>query len=103
MEFSHQVYLLKDVSRLSGHSVHTLKFYLKRGLIKEAGWTPQTRFRYFTDTTLTRLSQIRTFRRQSKSLAHIQQVLGEQDLAQHDQRAVGVASDAGRGAWDVEG
>ena len=70
-----QVYLLKDVSRLSGHSVHTLKFYLKRGLIHEAGRTPETGFRYFSETTLTRLSQIRAFRRKQKSLAEIQQLL----------------------------
>ena len=69
------LYLLKDLSRLSGHSVHTLKFYLKRGLIKETGRSPETRFRYFDDTTLSRLSAIRAFRRQQKSLAEIQRLL----------------------------
>ena len=69
------IYLLKDLSRLSGHSIHTLKFYLKRGLIKEAGRSPETRFRYFDDTTLSRLSTIRAFRKQEKSLAEIQRLL----------------------------
>jgi DNA-binding transcriptional MerR regulator len=68
-------YLLKDLSRLSGHSIHTLKFYLKRGLIKETGRSPETRFRYFDDTTLSRLSTIRAFRKQEKSLAEIQRLL----------------------------
>ena len=69
------IYLLKDLSRLSGHSIHTLKFYLKRGLIKEAGRSPETRFRYFDDATLSRLSQIRAFRKQQRSLAEIQRLL----------------------------
>jgi len=69
------VYLIKDLSRLSGHSVYTIKFYLKLGLIKESGRSPETRFRYFDDTTLDQLSRIRTWRKQDKSLAEIQQLL----------------------------
>ena len=69
------IYLLKDLSRLSGHSTHTLKFYLKRGLITEAGRTPQTRFRYFNDATVARLSAIRALRKQQKSLSEITQLL----------------------------
>jgi len=71
----HNVYLIKDLSRLSGHSVYTLKFYLKRGLIKETGRSPETRFRYFDDSTLERLSRIRALRKQDKSLAEIQDLL----------------------------
>ena len=71
------VYLMKDLSRLSGHSIHTLKFYLKRGLIRETGRSPQTRFRYFDDSTLQQLSHIRALRKQQKSLSQIQQVLHE--------------------------
>ncbi len=70
------VYLIKDLSRLSGHSIHTLKFYLKLGLIHEVGRSPETRFRYFDHTTLDQLSHIRTLRKERKSLAEIQQVLG---------------------------
>jgi len=69
------MYLMKDLSRLSGHSVHTLKFYLKIGLIQESGRSPETRFRYFNDATLARLSQIRFWRKQRKSLADIQSLL----------------------------
>lgn len=69
------VYLLKDLARLSGHSVHTLKFYLKLGLITEVGRTPETRFRYFTDETLEALALIRTLRKQRKSLADIARLL----------------------------
>ena len=70
------VYLLKDLSRLSGHSVHTLKFYLKRGLISETGRSPETRFRYFDESTLARLAKIRSLRKERKSLADIARLLG---------------------------
>ena len=69
------IYLIKDLSRFSGHSIYTLKFYLKLGLIKESGRSPQTRFRYFDETTIDRLSTIRTWRKQHKSLAEIQRLL----------------------------
>ena len=75
------VYLIKDLSRLSGHSVHTLKFYLKLGLIQETGRSPETRFRYFDDTTLNRLSQIRAWRKQQRSLADISRLLTAPDGA----------------------
>ncbi len=70
------VYMLKDVAQLSGHSIHTVKFYLKRGLIQETGRSPSTRFRYFDETTLDRLAKIRALRKQRKGLAEIEQVLG---------------------------
>lgn len=69
------VYLLKDLARLSGQSIHTLKFYLKQGLIQEAGRSPETRFRYFNDATLDTLSTIRALRKQRKSLSEIHRLL----------------------------
>ena len=71
----HNIYLIKDLSRLSGHSVYTLKFYLKRGLIRETARSPETRFRYFDDTTVERLARIRAWRKQDKSLSEIQDLL----------------------------
>ncbi len=69
------LYLLKDLSRLSGHSVHTLKYYLKLGLLREAGRSPETRFRFFDEATLQQLTTIRQWRREHKSLAAIKQLL----------------------------
>ncbi len=69
------VYLIKDLARLSGHSVYTIKFYLKRGLIQESGRSVATSFRYFNDTTVERLSRIRAWRKEDKSLAEIQRLL----------------------------
>ena len=67
--------MVKDVARLSGHSIHTVKFYLKRGLIREAGRSPSTNFRYFDQSTVQRLDEIRAMRRKLKSLAEIRQRL----------------------------
>ena len=69
------LYLMKDLSRMSGHSIHTLKFYLQRGLIQEIGRSPETRFRYFDDTTVQRLARIRALRKQDKSLEEIGKLL----------------------------
>ena len=75
MAAADNIYLLKDLSRLSGHSIHTLKYYLKIGLLREAGRSPQTRFRYFNDTTVQQLSTIRTWRKERRSLAEIRRLL----------------------------
>lgn len=83
MEQNHNIYLLKDLSRLSGHSIHTLKFYLKLGLIQERGRSPQTRFRYFDDTTLAQVSRIRALRKQRKSLREIQSLLASANGSVH--------------------
>lgn len=69
------VYLIKDLARLSGHSIYTIKFYLKLGLLKESGRSPETNFRYFDDGTVQRLARIRAWRREKKSLAQIATLL----------------------------
>ena len=70
-----QLYMLKDIARMSGHSIYTVKFYLKLGLLKEVGRSPETRFRYFNDSTLEQLSRIRAWRKARNSLAQIRQLL----------------------------
>ena len=74
------LYLMKDLSRLSGHSIYTLKFYLKLGLIQEVGRSPETRFRYFDNTTVDRLARIRVLRKQSKGLEEIKVLLNGSGL-----------------------
>ncbi|NQT00155.1 MAG: MerR family transcriptional regulator [Candidatus Omnitrophica bacterium] len=69
------IFLIKDVARMSGQSIYTIKYYLKIGLIKEAGRSPETNFRFFDYSTLDRLAQIRSFRKQRKSLKEIQILL----------------------------
>lgn len=68
-------YLIKDLSRLTGLSVDTVKFYLKKGLISEIGRSPETNFRYFDDTTVQELNDIIKLRKQRTSILKIQQIL----------------------------
>ncbi len=70
-----QLYVVKDIARMSGLSIYTVKFYLKRGLIKEVGRSPETRIRYFDDATVDRLGQIRRWRKLGRGLAEIHQLL----------------------------
>ena len=63
------------MARLTGYSIHTLKYYLKINLIKEISRSPETRFRYFDDSTVARLKKIRELRRAEKSIKEIYELL----------------------------
>ena len=69
------VYLIKDLARLTGYSIHTLKYYLKIGLFREVSRSPETRFRYFDDNTVEMLLKIRGLRRAGKSIKEIKNEL----------------------------
>ncbi len=69
------IYLIKDLAVRTGLSVYTIKYYLKLGLIKEIGRSPDTNFRYFSDRTVDRLSLIRQMRRENKKLCQIRKEL----------------------------
>ena len=69
------IYLVKDLARLTGYSLHTIKFYLKINLIKEVSRSPETRFRYFDDTTVDKLKKIRELRKEGKSIQEIKNEL----------------------------
>jgi DNA-binding transcriptional MerR regulator len=69
------IYLIKDLARLTGHSIHTIKFYLKIGLIKEVSRSPETRYRYFDDTTINTLKKIRAFRKEGRAIKEIKNEL----------------------------
>ena len=71
------IYLIKDISRLSGLSVYTVKYYLKLGLIKEIARSQETNFRYFDDSTLEELKKIIALRREKISLKKIQHILDQ--------------------------
>ena len=69
------IYLIKDLARVSGFSIYTIKFYLKLGLIEESGRFPETNFRYFDNTTLRQLSKIHQLRKEKKPLKQIRSIL----------------------------
>ena len=75
MVMQQNVYLIKDVARSTGLSTYTIKYYLKLGLLKEAGRSPETNFRYFDDSTVERLSEIRRLRKQKISLRKIKEII----------------------------
>ena len=69
------IYLLKDIARISGQSVHTIKYYLKIALIKEIGRSPDTNFRFFDDSTVERLNKIRELRLKNIPIKEIKNLL----------------------------
>ena len=70
-----EIYLIKDLSRLSGVSIYTIKYYLKLGLIEEVGRSPETNFRYFDKSTLAGLNRIIELRRGKASLNKIKNLI----------------------------
>jgi DNA-binding transcriptional MerR regulator len=69
------IYLLKDVAKISGQSVYTLKYYLKLGVIREISRSPGTNFRFFDDSTVDALAKIREMRLKNISLKEIKNFL----------------------------
>ena len=65
------IYLLKDLAHVTGHSVDTLKFYLKTGLIKEVARGVETNFRFFDDSVVEELKTVRDLRKDGISLQKI--------------------------------
>lgn len=65
-------YLVKDLARSSGLSIHTVKYYLKIGLLWETGRSPETNFRYFDEGTVARLQRICMLRREGRTIREIQ-------------------------------
>jgi DNA-binding transcriptional MerR regulator len=72
------IYLIKDVARLSGLSIYTVKYYLKLGLLKEVGRSPETNFRYFDDSSIEVLERIKAYRKDGISLKKIRELLSSE-------------------------
>lgn len=73
------IYLLKDIARISGQSIYTVKYYLKIGLIKETGRSPDTNFRFFNDSTVERLHKIRELRVKRTKIKEINEILSAEE------------------------
>ena len=69
------IYLIKDLAKVSGCSTHTLKFYLRLGILKEIGRSPETNFRYFDNSSYERLKRIRELQKKKLSLKEIHEKL----------------------------
>lgn len=73
--YIYNIYLMKDLARQTGYSVYTIKYYLKIGLIREVSRSPETRFRYFDDSTIEALKKIHNLRKEGKSISQIKNEL----------------------------
>ena len=69
------IYLLKDLSIKTGLSIHTIKYYLRLGLIREVDRSPDTNFRYFNDKTVESLLRVRELRKSGQSLKRIKKII----------------------------
>ena len=67
------IYLVKDLATITGHSVYTIKYYINLGLVEAFGRSPTTGFRYFSDDAVKRLRKIRELRKKQLSLSQIKQ------------------------------
>jgi len=76
------IYLLKDLSKISGCTTHTLKYYLRMGLLKEIGRSKETNIRYFNDATCLRLKKIRQLQKRNLTLKQIQEKLENEAVSQ---------------------
>jgi DNA-binding transcriptional MerR regulator len=74
------IYLIKDLAKVSGCSTHTLKFYLRLGILKEVGRSPETHFRYFDDSSYERVKAIRKLQKRNLSLKEIYERLEGRDV-----------------------
>jgi len=75
------VYLIKDLSRITGVSIYTIKYYLNMGLIKEVGRSSETNFRYFNSQTADDLKKIIDLKREKKSLSKIKEIINKNETA----------------------
>ena len=69
------IYLLKELTRISGLSTHTNKIYLRIGILKEFGRSPETNFRYLDDVSLKTIQKIRSLQTRDKTLNEIKTLL----------------------------
>ena len=75
------IYLIKDLSRMTGVSIYTIKYYLKMGLIREVGRSSETNFRYFDSQTVDDLKKIIAYKKENVSLANILELMKEEGKA----------------------
>ncbi|MDO8535930.1 MAG: MerR family transcriptional regulator [Candidatus Omnitrophota bacterium] len=75
------IYLIKDLSRMTGLSIYTIKYYLNMGLVKEVGRSSETNFRYFDNQTVDDLKRIIAYKKDNISLAKIFELMKEKSAA----------------------
>jgi DNA-binding transcriptional MerR regulator len=74
------IYLIGDLARETGLSIHTINYYLRIGLIKEEGRSLRNNYRFFNGKTVERLNKIIQYRRNGKSIEKIKQEMDHELL-----------------------
>ena len=69
---------VKDVSKITGVSIRTLRYYDEIGLLKPTGLT-EAGYRLYDDRALEKLQQIMFFRELGIPLADIKNIMGDPD------------------------
>ena len=78
---NNEIYLIKDLSSITGLSVYTIKYYLKLGLIREIGRSPGTNFRYFDNSVVETLKKIISYRKNKISLSRIADIVKQEEMS----------------------
>ncbi len=65
------VYLISDLASRTGLSIHTINYYIKLGLIREAARAERSGYRLFNDETLATLERIINLRRRQVPIREI--------------------------------
>jgi MerR family copper efflux transcriptional regulator len=67
------IYMIGDLTRITGLSKHTLNYYLNIGLISPVGQSERSHYRYFDESTIEKLGKIVEMRKQKISIRQIKQ------------------------------
>ena len=65
------VFLIGDLASQTGLSIHTLNYYIRLGLVKEATRSKRSGYRLFNEETVKTLKQIIKLRRKQISIREI--------------------------------
>lgn len=71
------IYMIGDLSRITGLSIDTINYYLRIGLIKEISRSQGNKYRYFNDTTVQNLERIKELRVQKVSIKEIKRLFSQ--------------------------
>lgn len=72
------IYMIGDLSRITGLSIDTINYYLRIDLIREISRSQGNKYRYFNDATVEKLRKIRELRAQNVPIREIKRLFGEE-------------------------
>ena len=70
-----EIYMIGDLARLTGVSLHTINYYLRIGLLREKSRSQHNGYRYFDADSVRRLNLIKRWRLEHLPIRQIRQRL----------------------------